>query len=50
MAKYKSIILEISQYFGISDHLLQFITIENGGGDNPANKTTKTIYRDYKNF
>ena len=26
----------------ISDHLLQFIIIENGKGDNLANKTAKT--------
>ena len=34
----------------ISDHLPQFIIIENGKEDNPANKTAKTTYRDYKNF
>ena len=34
----------------ISDHLLQFIIIENGKGDNLANKTAKTTYRDYKNL
>ena len=34
----------------ISDHFPQFIIIENGKGDNPANKTAKTPYRDYKNF
>ena len=34
----------------ISDHLPQFIIIENGKGDKPANKTVKTTYRDYKHF
>ena len=34
----------------IFDYLPQFITIENGKGDNPANKTAKTTYRDYKIF
>ena len=34
----------------ISDHLPQFIVIENGERDNPANKTAKKTYRDYKNF
>ena len=34
----------------ISDHLPQFIIIENGKEDNPANKTAKTTYKDYKNF
>ena len=34
----------------ISDHLPQFIIIENGKGDKPTNKTAKTTYRDYKNF
>ena len=34
----------------ISDHLLQFIIIKNGEGDNPANKIAKTTYRDYKIF
>ena len=34
----------------ISDHLPQFIIIENGIGDKPANQTGKTTYRDYKNF
>ena len=34
----------------ISDHLPQFIIIKNGKGDNAANKTVKTRYRDYKNF
>ena len=24
--------------------------MENGKGDNPANKTAKTVYRDYKSF
>ena len=33
-----------------SDHLHQFIIIEKGKGDNQANKTAKTTYRDYKNF
>ena len=28
----------------ISDHLSQFIIIENGRGDKPANKTAKTTY------
>ena len=30
----------------ISDHLPHFIIIENGTGDNPANKTVKTTNRD----
>ena len=34
----------------ISDHLAQFIIIENGNEDKPTNKTAKTTYRDYKNF
>ena len=34
----------------ISDHLPEFIIIENGKGDTPTNKTAKTTYRDYKNF
>ena len=34
----------------ISDHLPQFIIIENGNGDKPTNKTAKTTYKDYKNF
>ena len=34
----------------ISDHLPQFIIIENGKRDKPANKTAKTAYRDYKYF
>ena len=34
----------------ISDHLPQFIIIENGKEDKPANKTAKRTYRDYKNF
>ena len=35
----------------ISDHLPHVIIIvENGKGDNPANKTAKTTYRDYKDF
>ena len=46
MDKHKSIILEITD--SISDHLPQFIIIENGKGDKPANKTAKTTYRDYK--
>ena len=33
-----------------SDHLLQFIIIENGKGDKQDNKTAKITYRDYKNF
>ena len=33
-----------------SDHLPQFIITENAKGDNPANKTAKTTYRDYKHF
>ena len=32
----------------ISDHLPQFIIIENGKGDYPANKTAKTTCRDHK--
>ena len=34
----------------IYDHLSQFIIVENGDGDKPANKTAKTTYRDYKTF
>ena len=34
----------------ISDQLPQFIIIENGKGDKPANKTAKTAYRDHKYF
>ena len=34
----------------ISDHLPQFIIIETGKRDKPANKTAKTAYRDYKYF
>ena len=34
----------------ISDHLPQFIIIENGKGDKPTNKTAKSTYRDYKHF
>ena len=34
----------------ISDHLPQFIIIENGKGDKPTNKTARKTYRDYKNF
>ena len=34
----------------ISDHLPQFIIIENGKGEKPANKTAKTTYREYKHF
>ena len=34
----------------ISDHLPQFIMIENGKGDNPNHKTAKTTYKDYENF
>ena len=34
----------------VSDHFLQFIIIENGKGDNPASKMSKTTQRDYKRF
>ena len=34
----------------MSDHLPQFIIIENGKGDKPTNKTARKTYRDYKNF
>ena len=34
----------------ISDHLPQFIIIENGKGDKPTNKTAKTTDRDYKSL
>ena len=34
----------------ISDHLPEFIIIENGKGGNPANKTLKTTYTDYNNL
>ena len=34
----------------ISDHLPQFIIREIGKGQNPAKKTAKTTYRDYKSF
>ena len=34
----------------ISDRLHQLITIENGKGDKPADKTAKTTYRNYKNY
>ena len=47
MAKHNSIILEISQRLYLTTFRL-FNIIENGKGDNPANKTTKTTYRDYE--